>query len=138
MPSIDMPDILESPYESLKGEVDGYIKYSRFWAAVWAVVYYLLRGILIVISACVAAKGDLRLTEHLVAILSVSLAVGTALDTWLKTGNRYKGHYTFNDKFIALYTDLELTQPADAPAIGKIKEDFKKLLNDYAVAVLPT
>ena len=127
----------ETPYERLETEIDGYIQYSRRWTRVWAVVYYSLRTTLIVVAACVAAKADLHLNAYPVVILSLLVAVGTALDTWLKTGNRYKGHFTFNDKFIALHTDLELTKPDDAGAMEKLKEQFKKLLDDYAVAVLP-
>lgn len=46
-------------YDSLKREVDGYIKYSHTWSIVWANVYYLLRVTLIVLAACVAAKDSL-------------------------------------------------------------------------------
>ena len=128
---------LSTPYDSLKTEIDGYIKYSRLWSAVWAVVYYGLRATLIIFAASVAAKTDLRLSSGQVAILSLLVAIGTALDTWLKTGDRYKGHYTFNDKFIALYMDLELTSPRNTAAIESIKDQFKKLIDGYAVAVLP-
>ena len=127
-----------TPREVLKSEVNGFIKYSRNWAGFWAIVYYSLRTSLIVISACVAAKSDLNLVKDHAAILSLLVAIGTSLDTWLKTGTRYKGHYTFNDKFIALYSDLELTDPANTTAMDKLKEDFKKLLDDYATAILPS
>ena len=46
-------------YDSLKREVDGYIKYSHTWSIVWANVYYLLRVTLIVLAACVASKDSL-------------------------------------------------------------------------------
>lgn len=137
-PKGNIPEEQVTHYECLKTEVDGYISYSRRWARVWAAVYYSLRTGLIVISACVAAKSDLSLASNYVAILSLTVAVGTALDTWLKTGTRYKGHYMFNDKFIALYTDLELTAPTDQTKIETLKEQFKKLIDDYAVAVLPS
>jgi hypothetical protein len=94
-------------YDSLKTEIDGYIKYSHRWSIVWAIVYYILRGALIAAAACVAAKDSLPRIASIAALLSLLVAIGTALDTWLKTGNRYRGHYTFNDKFIALYTDLK-------------------------------
>ena len=125
-------------YDSLKSEVESYIDYSRVWMRVWAFVYYGLRTGLIVLSACVAAKDSLTLLIRPAPLLSLLVAVGTSLDTWLKTGNRYRGHYTFNDKFIALHTDVELTDPADASAMAKIQEQFKKLVDDYALAVLPT
>ena len=124
-------------YESPKTEIDGYINYSRRWSILWAAVYYMLRGALIVLASCVAAKDSLPRIASIAALLSLLVAIGTALDTWLKTGNRYCGHYTFNDKFIALYTDLELTDDTDAVKIGSVELEFKKLINDYSVAVLP-
>lgn len=104
-------------YNSLRTEIDGYIKYSHRWSVVWANVYYILRGALIALAACVAAKDSLPRIAGVAALLSLLVAIGTALDTWLKTGNRYRGHYTFNDKFIALYTDLELTDATDTAKI---------------------
>jgi hypothetical protein len=71
------------------------------------------------------------------AVLSLLVAVGTALDAWLKTGNRCRGHYTFNDKFIALYTDLELTDATDTEKVNNLELEFKKMMSDYSVAVLP-
>lgn len=126
-----------SHYDCLKEEIDGYIKYSHTWSIVWAYVYYMLRGGLIVLAACVAAKDSLPPVAGVAALLSLLVAVGTALDTWLKTGNRYRGHYTFNDKFIALYTDLELTDASDMAKISNVEVEFKKLISDYSVAVLP-
>jgi hypothetical protein len=43
-----------------------------------------------------------------------------------------KGHYTFDDKFIALDTDLELSDPAGADGLGKVQDQLKKLTADYA------
>lgn len=89
------------------------------------------------LAASVAAKDSLPRIASVAALLSLLVAIGTALDTWLKTGNRYRGHYTFNDKFIALYTDLELTDVADTAKITNVEMEFKKLISDYSVAVLP-
>jgi hypothetical protein len=124
-------------YDSLKTEIDGYIKYSHRWSIIWAIVYYILRGTLIVLAACVAAKDSLPRIASVASLLSLLVAIGTALDTWLKTGNRYRGHYTFNDKFIALYTDLELTDVTDTAKISNVELEFKKMINDYSVAILP-
>jgi hypothetical protein len=79
---------------------------------VWSAVYYTLRTALIVLSACVAAKETLLIVSQNVAFISLVVAVGTSLDTWLKTGTRFRGHYTF--KFIAFHTDLDLTDQADS------------------------
>jgi len=135
----DMPEPAhpKNHYDNLKREVDGYIKYSHTWSIVWANVYYLLRVTLIVLAACVASKDSLPRIASVAAVLSLLVAVGTALDTWLKTGNRYRGHYTFNDKFIALYTDLELTDATDTEKVNNLELEFKKMISDYSVAVLP-
>jgi hypothetical protein len=125
-------------YDCLKSEIDSYITYNRIWMRVWGATYYSLRTTLIVLSACVAAKETLQFVSRNVAAVSLLVAVGTSLDTWLKTGNRFRGHYTFNDKFIALHTDLELTNDSDAAAMGRIQDQFKKFIDDYAQAVLPT
>jgi hypothetical protein len=73
-----------------------------------------------------------------VALFSFLVAVGTAIDTWLKTGTRYKGHYTFHDKFIALFIEVELTDPADTGKLEDLKGRFIKLIDDYGVTAIPT
>jgi hypothetical protein len=70
--------------------------------------------------------------------LALAVAIGTSLDTWLKTGTRYRGHYSFNDKFISLDTDLELTSPTDTAKVETIHQQFTKMIDDYSTAVLPT
>jgi hypothetical protein len=127
-----------TPYECLRNEVDGYIKYSYTWMRFWAVAYYGLRTSMIVLAALVAAKDSLPAIKNNVAVLALLVAVGTSLDTWLKTGDRYRGHYSFNDKFIALNTDLLVSDSTDKAKIDSITEQFKKLIYDYAAAVLPT
>ena len=124
--------------DALKTEIDSYIQYSYLWMRVWALIYYGLRTSLITLSACVAAKQTLSMPDHTVALLSLLVAVGTSLDTWLKTGNRYKGHYMFNDKFIALSTDLELADPANVAQTSSVQTNFKKIVDEYAQAVLPS
>ena len=47
--SVNSPDMAgptnpKNHYDSLRTEIDGYIKYSDRWSIVWANVYYLLRG----------------------------------------------------------------------------------------------
>src|SRR5580658_2370876 len=117
-------------YDCLKSEIDSYIDYSRLWMRIWGAVYYTLRTALIVLSACVAAKETLAFISRNVALVSLIVAVGTSLDTWLKTGNRFRGHYTFNDKFIALHTDLELTDQADTVALGRLQDQFKRFIDE--------
>ena len=72
---------LSNRYDCLKTEIDSYINYSRVWMRVWASVYYTLRTALIVLSACVAAKDGLKILIPAAPLLSLVVAVGTALDT---------------------------------------------------------
>lgn len=134
----EMPVPSDTPYESLKTEIDGYIDYSRTWMRVWACVYYLLRTTMIVLAAMVAAKDSLQFIKDNVSVLALLVAIGTSLDTWLKTGTRYKGHFSYNDKFISLYTDLKLTEPSDKDKIEALHQKFSKLIEDYSTVTLPT
>lgn len=134
---IELPTTPEGRLRLLLTEIDGYIDYSETWGRVFAFVYYALRMALIVLSAMAAAK-DLIPPRVSVPLVSLAVAVGTALDTWLKTGQRYKAHYMYHDKFIALYVQTELAKPEDADAIETFKAEFARLIDDYGVAALPS
>jgi hypothetical protein len=136
--AVASPALPPDHYTTLRVTIDSYIKYSRLWMRVWATIYYGLRISLIVLSAAVATKGVTPFLDDNGRTLSLIVAIGTSLDTWLKTGNRYKGHYVFNDRFIALCTDLELADPNNNDAMAEVKAQFKKLVEDYSTAVLPT
>lgn len=124
-------------YERFKTEIDGYIDYSELWGRVFGFLYYSLRALLIVLSAAVAATAVLP-AKVPVSLLSFLVAVGTALDTWLKTGTRYKNHYLFHDRFVAVYIEVELSDPEDKTTLDRLKDKFLKLIEDYGVAALPT
>src|ERR1700729_3498050 len=93
---------VEDNSNALGQSIESYVKYSRTWMRVWGVIYYVLRTALIVASSCVAAKSTVPALEVYSVYLALFVAIATALDTWLKTGSRYRGHYMFNDKFITL------------------------------------
>jgi hypothetical protein len=124
-------------YKRFKTEIGGYISYSERWARVFGIFYYTLRTLLIVLSASVAANGILP-ARLPVPMLSFLVAVGTAIDTWLKTGTRYKGHYTFHDRFLALFIEVELTDPENTASLERLKDRFMQLIEDYGVAALPS
>jgi hypothetical protein len=125
-------------YTKALGEsIESYAKYSRTWMRVWGIIYYVLRTLLIVASACVAAKATVPSLESFSAYLALFVAIGTSLDTWLKTGSRYRGHYMFNDKFISLQTDLELTHEENEAEFEKVKDNFIRTVAEYSAAVQP-
>jgi hypothetical protein len=124
-------------YERFKKEIDGYIDYCEHWARIFGALYYSIRTLLIVFSALVAANVVIPFGIPVRAI-SLLVAIGTALDTWLKTGTRYKGHYMFHEKFLALYIEVELTDPGDKTKLEPLKKQFVKLIGDYGVAALPS
>jgi hypothetical protein len=126
----------KTPYEVIAAILDDCIHFSGKRAMWFGVLYYSLRVALIVLSACAAAKGIQRLETH-VAVLSLLVAIGTTIDTWLQPGVKYKGHYTYNDKFRALKSDLYFIKPDDSASLKIINEAWKSLDDEYRKTVLP-
>ena len=44
----------------------------------------------------------------------------------------------FHEKFLALYIEVELTDPGDKATLEPLKKQFIKLIGDYGVAALPS
>jgi hypothetical protein len=126
----------KQPYDVIEAILDDCIHFSGRRAFWFGVLYYSLRVTLIVLSACAAAKGIQRLDTH-VAVLSLLVAIGTTIDTWLQPGVHYKAHYTYNDKFRALKSDLYFIQRDDASSLKTLNESWKALDDEYRKTVLP-
>jgi hypothetical protein len=126
----------KDPYDVLEAILNDCIYFSGKRAFWFGVLYYSLRVFLIVLSACAAAQGISWLTKH-VALLSLLVAIGTTIDTWLQPGVKYKGHYTYNDKFRALKADLYFIKRDDDDALKKLNESWKSLDDEYRKTVLP-
>src|SRR5579859_5288610 len=94
----------KDPHEEIAALLEDSIFFSGKRAKRFGILYYGLRASLIVLSACAAAKG-LDPLEKLAPALSLIVAIGTTIDTWLKPGIQYKVHYTYNDRFRALRAD---------------------------------
>jgi hypothetical protein len=127
---------LKDPYDVIAAILDDCIHFSGKRAYWFGVLYYSFRVALIVLSACAAARGIQKLETH-VAVLSLLVAIGTTIDTWLQPGVKYKGHYTYNDKFRALKSDLYFIKRDDSAALKTINEAWKILDDEYRKTVLP-
>jgi hypothetical protein len=124
------------PYDVLQAILNDCIAFSGKRAKIFGALYYSLRVALIVLSACAAAKG-IAFLEHNAAWLSLFVAIGTTLDTWLQPGVRYKGHYTYNDKYRALKADLFFVKREDEARLTAMNEAWKSMDEEYRKTVLP-
>jgi hypothetical protein len=126
----------KKPFDVLDAILTDCIYFSGKRALWFGVLYYGLRVALIVLSACAAAKG-LHALEQNAPLLSLLVAIGTTIDTWLQPGVKYKGRYTYNDKYRALKADLYLIDRDDPAALKTINEAWKALDDEYRKTVLP-
>ena len=126
----------KEPYDVLEAILDDCIFFSGKRARWFGALYYGFRITLIVLSACAAAKGIEWLVKS-APILSLLVAIGTTIDTWLQPGVKYKGHYTYNDKFRALKADLYFIKRDDSEALKTLNESWKALDDEYRKTVLP-
>lgn len=126
----------EDPYVNQARLLEDAIYSSGRRAHWYGIIYYGSRFVIITLSACAAAKGIPYLVGH-AALLSLLVAIGTTLDTWLQPSVKYKGHYTFNDKFRALRSDLDLIDHEDKAGIKLINEQRKAMEEEYRKTVLP-
>jgi hypothetical protein len=123
-------------YAALEAVLEDAIYFSGKRAYWFGILYYGSRFVLITLSACAAAKGISFLVQS-AAVLSLLVAIGTTVDTWLQPSVKYKGHYTYNDKFRALKSDLYQTEREDKSAVKALNEQWKALDEDYRKTVLP-
>jgi hypothetical protein len=126
----------KEPYDVLEAILEDCIYFSGKRAFWFGILYYGFRVTLIVLSACAAAKGIAWLVNS-APILSLLVAIGTTIDTWLQPGVKYKGHYTYNDKFRALKADLYFIKRDDSAALKILNESWKALDDEYRKTVLP-
>jgi hypothetical protein len=125
----------KDPYDVLEAILDDCIFFSGKRARQFGILYYGLRVTLIVLSACAASKGIYWLMNN-APILSLLVAIGTTIDTWLQPGVKYKGHYTYNDKFRALKADFSFIKRDDSDSLKTLNESWKSLDDEYRKSVL--
>lgn len=118
------------PKPHLEAEIRAVVEYSLKKTKAFGTVYYSMRVALIVLSVCAAAKG-INFLAYAAPVLSLFVAIGTALDTWLKPGLRYKIHYKYHDQFRKLWTDIKFIKPEDVSALNHIKRKFQETDDHY-------
>jgi hypothetical protein len=118
------------PDSHLESEIKSVIRYSLKQTRIFGFIYYSMRVALIVLSVCASAKGIEFLISRAPA-LSLLVAIGTGIDTWLKPGVRHKIHYTYHDLFRKLLTELRFADAHDANALKGIKKQFHETDDAY-------
>jgi hypothetical protein len=108
-------------------------KYIQSWRSMsrfYAGVSVLLRGLMIIASALVAAKAGLNtvLTETTFSELSVTVAAGTALEAWLKPREKWRGFMTDCENTEDIAMRLQNTDSADVKAIDDLRKEFQTIL----------
>lgn len=114
----------------LESEMRAAIEYSLGQTRLYGFIYYSMRIALIVLSVCASAKG-IGFLLSAAPVLSLLVAIGTGIDTWLKPGLRHKIHYTYHDLFRKLLTELRFIDKSDVDALKVIKRHFYEIDDEY-------
>jgi hypothetical protein len=122
-------------YDNLTDRIAESIQFSRIRAKAYGWFYGSLRAAVITMSVCAAAKG-IGLLEHSAAVLSLLVAIGTGIDTWIKPAGKWKTHYSYNDLYIARESELAGIGPADLTALNAFRQRLDSLDSDYRKAAL--
>jgi hypothetical protein len=123
-------------YAELKEAVAASVRFTSIRAYLFGFLYFSLRTILVVMATCAAAKGILFLQRQ-VALLSLLVAIGTALDTLYRPQARYRENFLANDRYWALQQEIAGIAPSDAAALKNIRERWTRLNEEYGKSVLP-
>src|SRR2546429_357414 len=120
--------LIEDLIRAAEQDYKGWKNQARFYGTVSSGV----RMLLIVSSALVAA--DKTLTSHLPAgwealfpSLSVLVAIGTALDAWLKPRDKWKGFLSDRDAANLLLMKARNVDKSDVVKIEAYLEEFRLL-----------
>jgi hypothetical protein len=132
------------PYKVLEDRVEEYIQYSRKQAIVWAWIYRITRGLIIILSTLVAAAiggGKLQtvadshwISNGVVASAALVAAILTSLESWLKPGEIYQAHYRYNTYYIFQEAKLALIPTTDRDALAHFAEQLDNLDKQYLEA----
>lgn len=132
---------LHRPYDELRETLDERIVYTNNLARRFTRFYVVLRVLLIAFSATVAAQNSLGASPlhelvRWVPVLSLFVAIGTTLDTWIKPGERWRAHDHYDDEFRKLRRELDYIEPADAAAVRRIDQKYESLVSQHRSAYL--
>jgi hypothetical protein len=118
--------------DDLKRSVSAYIKAWHYMGGVYAVISLVLRVTLIVGSALVAAKvatgTEKYLNDWWTATVSIYVAAGTALESWLKPREKWKGFMTDREKAEDLFMRLDNTDPSDLKRVEELRAELQRII----------
>jgi hypothetical protein len=117
--------------DDLKDRIEGYIASWRTMSHLYAAVSVVLRLALIIASAVLASKlfgVDWSHDNSRGAWLSVLVGIGTAIDSWLKPRDKWKGFMTVCEQAEDLLMRLRNSDAGDDAKIDQYREEFQKLL----------
>jgi hypothetical protein len=116
--------------DDLGKSISEYIKAWHTMSVVYATISILLRGSLIIASGLVAAKlgANKFLSETALAILSIYVAAGTAIEAWLKPREKWKGFMTDCENAEDLFLRLQNDDGTDPKRIDDFRTEFQRIL----------
>jgi hypothetical protein len=114
----------------LKESISAYIAKWRTMSRVYALLSIFMRGSLIIASALVAARlGTGKfLCETALAIFSIYVAAGTALEAWLKPREKWKGFMTDHENAEDLLMRLENADTSDPQKVDELRTEFQRIV----------
>lgn len=119
--------------QDLIAKLSAYIPTWRRMGRVYAGISVVLKVILIVASAVVAAKLGLKeaLPDATFTVLGVIVAAGTALEAWLKPREKWKGFMTDCENAEDLLMRLQNIDPADTKQSEELRKEFQAILSTH-------
>lgn len=127
--NLTMP-LAEDLTSTINSYTTSWLWMSRFYASISVV----LRLALIVASAVLASKlfgVDWSKDDSRGAWLSVLVGIGTAIDSWLKPREKWKGFMAVCERAQDLLMRLRNADPGDAVRIDQFREEFQRLLDTH-------
>jgi hypothetical protein len=130
------PSAAAPAYGRLADEIDRTIYRVNRLASKFTWVHISLRLVLIILSSTVAAQKNLvgspiQAVVPWVPVLALAVAILTALDTWMKPGEKWKTHDRFDDEFKTIRRELSYMEPTDIAAVKKIDEAYNVALAEH-------
>lgn len=119
---------MDSLLQDMRHEHTNWIRSTRLYGT----LYPLIRIFLIVASGIVAAKAaldpvGLASLGRMIPLLAVSVTVVTAIDTWLRPRDRWRGFMKDRDDLADLILKASSFDVSETSAFQKLREDFAAL-----------
>lgn len=123
-------------YDELMGRIQDNLSFSERNAHRYTLAYWSLKGTIVVLSACAAAKA-LGWFESIAAGMSLSVAILTGLDALVKPEARWKSHDVFNGLYLQYKSELVSIGVVEKAALNEFRQRLGELDNRYSKERLP-